>query len=107
MSDFRKRVEESRKKAKETADKEAEKDLDAVYEKVDELDGIFNDLELQDKETYDHLITVVEKATGRNESLAEVVDRLKTLGEAGIKLAAAAGNVTGPGALKMVLKALK
>ena len=107
MSSFRDRLKNSRENAKNEADNATKKDLDMLLEKVDELEGIFNELQLNDQATYDQLITVVEKATERNESIATVVDRLKALGEAGKKLAATAGNVSGTGALKMVLEALR
>lgn len=107
MTSFRDRVQKSRENAKKVADEQTDKDLKAILENVDDLEGIFNELKLTDQATYDQLITIVEKATERNESIATVVDRLKALGEAGIKLAATVGNVTGPGTLKAVLGALK
>jgi hypothetical protein len=107
MTSFRDRVKKSRENARKVADEQTDKDLKVILENVDDLEGIFNGLKLNDQAAYDQLIAVVEKATERNESIATVVDRLKALGEAGMKLAATAGNVTGPGALKAVLEALK
>ena len=107
MTSFRDRVEKSRENAIRIADEQTDKDLKAILENVDDLEGIFNELKLTDQTTYDQLITIVEKATERNESIATVVDRLKALGEAGKKLAAMAGNLSGAGALKTVLEALR
>ena len=107
MTSWREKADEARRIAKEKADKQTEQEIIILLEEADTLEGIFKELKLADQETYDQLITVVEKATERNESIATVVDRLKALGEAGKKLAATAGNVSGTGALKMVLEALR
>ena len=104
---WREKADRARRAAREAADNETEEELKAVLGKADELEGIFKDLKLADQETYDQLITVVEKATERNDSIATVVARLKALGEAGKKLAATAGNVSGAGALKTVLEAMR
>ena len=106
MSSWRERADEARKQAKKTADAETEQELETVLGKADELEQIGKELKLADEATYNQLITIVEKATARNESIASVVKRLKALGEAGAKLASAVGTVSGAGALKSVLEAL-
>ena len=70
------------------------------------MQGIFDDLKLTDRATYDQLISIVEEATQRNKSIAAVIDRVKALGTAGMNLAETVGNISSGGALTVLRQAL-
>ena len=77
----------------EKQSEEAAKETDEMLS--EELDALKNataaDLErlkpkITDKETYDKLIDAVKESTNKNESLAQLAARLKTLGATAIKI---------------------
>ena len=100
--DFR----EARRKAKEAADEAVGDKLDAILQVAAHLEEIFHELELSDQEVYDGLTEIVRDATEKNESLATVIDRVRTLGEVGQELATRIADVTSAGALAAVRGAL-
>ena len=97
----------AREKSRAAADAAVGDRLDEITRQADELEGIFDELKLTDKETYDGLIKIVEQATKKNESIASVIDNLKSLGQAGIKLAGVIGNITSGGSVSALRAALK
>ncbi len=107
MSGWADKLKQAREKAIGEADRQTQIELDLVLREAAELDGIMDDLKLNDQATYDKLMTVVQEATDQNLEIAAVVDRFKALGRAGGKFASVIGNLSGAGALKTVLKALK
>jgi len=97
----------AREKARKAADAAVGGRLDEITQQAKDLEKIFDDLKLTDRETYDELIRIVEDATNRNESVASVVERVKALGAAGATLAGQiAGIASGGGGLKAVRSAL-
>ena len=72
-----------------------------------QLQGIFDDLKLNDEATYNKLIEIVDKATQKNEAIASVIDRVKGLGEAGMRLLETVEKVSSGGALAALRTALK
>jgi hypothetical protein len=105
--DWNKKIDEARAKARRQADGKVDDDLAQITVQADQLRGIFDGLKLTDQATYDELIKIVEDATAENESVASVVDRLKTLGEAGVKLADSITSVASGGSLGVLRTALK
>ena len=92
--------------AKKEANAATDDELNEIQGQAAQLQGIFDDLKLTDKATYDQLINIVEEATQRNESIAAVIDRVKALGAAGMKLAETIGNLSSGGALTVLRQAL-
>jgi biopolymer transport protein ExbD len=105
--DWKKKIDEARAKARRQADDKVDDDLAQITVQADQLRGIFDGLKLTDQATYDELIKIVADATAKNESVASVVDRLKTLGEAGVKLAGSITSVASGGPLGILSTALK
>jgi hypothetical protein len=97
---------EARKRAREAADEAVGDKLDAILQVADQLEDIFDELELSDKDTYDGLTEIVRDATEKNESIAAVIERVKALGEVGQELAVKITEITSAGALAAVRGAL-
>ncbi len=105
--DWKRIIDEGADRAKAAADAATQAELDKIKAEANNLAAIFDELKLTDEATYKQLIAVVDDATHRNESLANVITRLKSLGEAGKKLFDTVGNLSTGGALKAVRAALK
>lgn len=97
----------AREKARAAGDAAVGDKLDKVTQQVADMEKIFDELKLTDQATYDELIEIVEDATANNESIANVVDRVKALGKAGKKLAGSIASVAGGGSLGVLRTALK
>lgn len=89
MSDFEDSLNDLDKQssvAASNADKALEGDLTkliaAIHTDIDKLSP-----DVTDKETYDKLISVVKEATAKNENLAQIVTRVKSLGKGAVELA--------------------
>ena len=102
--DWRARINDAANAAKESAD--AATDLDQVTAQATALKQAFDDLMLTDKETYDKLVEIIKDATNRNEAMASVVDRLKSLGEVGKTLADTIGSLARGGSIGALRSAL-
>lgn len=96
----------AREKARAAGDAAVGDKLDKVTQQVAEMEKIFDELKLTDQATYDELIEIVEDATAKNESIANVVDRVKALGKAGKKLAGSITSVASGGSLGILRTAL-
>ena len=72
-----------------------------------QLQGIFDELKLNDEATYNKLIEIVDEATQKNEAIANVIDHVKSLGEAGMRLIGTVEQVASGGALAALRTALK
>ena len=104
--DWKKVIDDAATVARKEADGATDDELKEIQGQAALLRGIFDDLELTDKATYDQLIKIVEEATRRNESIASVIDRLKAPGTAGTRLAATIGNISSGGALTVLRQTL-
>ena len=102
--DWKKKIDDARAKARAEADKAGDPDLDQLNKDVAELRGIFDDLKLTDKETYDKLIAIVEEATRKHERLASVIKNIKALGDAGKALVTKVAKAGSIGALRTALR---
>ncbi len=91
-------------KAKSEADAKTQKELDGISAGAAGLQQIADDLKLTDPETYNKLINIVDQATKNNEAIGDVVDKVKSLGKAGVKLAAGISSAGTLGALSAILK---
>lgn len=98
-------------KAAETAAKNAGETTGPVFadlaDEVAQLQGIFDNLKLNDEATYNKLIEIVNQATQKNEAIASVIERVKSLGEAGMGLLETVEKISSGGALAALRTALK
>jgi division protein CdvB (Snf7/Vps24/ESCRT-III family) len=106
--DFRAAIEAANKTAIDDANKKsgADEELAKIMQQASQLEAIFSQLQLTDPATYQKLVDVVEDATAKNESVANVINRLKALGAAGKNLAMQIGNVASGGPIAMLRTAL-
>ena len=93
---------EARRRARKAANKAVGDELDRIVAGADELQQVFDDLKLQDEATYEQLTSIVRDAADRNESIGQIIDRLKAIGELGSRLAENAAGLT-PSALLRLL----
>ena len=97
--------------AAETAAKNAGETTGPVFadlaDEAAQLQGIFNELKLNDEATYSKLREIVDEATQKNEAIASVIERVKSLGEAGMGLLQTVENISSGGALAALRTALK
>jgi ferritin len=78
-----------------------------LADEASQLQGIFDQLKLNDEATYNSLIDIVDEATRNNESIAKVIDRVRNLGQAGIRLIDTVEKISSGGALAALRTALK
>ena len=78
---------EARRTAREAANEAVGDRLDHIVAGADELQQVFEDLKLKDQATYEQLTSIVREAAERNESIGQIVERLKVIGEVGSRLA--------------------
>ena len=102
--DWQKKMREASAGAVEKANEQTQEELNEISAQGDALRSIAENLKLTDQETYDKLVAIVEEATRKNESIADVIGHTKALGEAGIKFAA---NISGGGGLAVLSSILK
>ena len=105
--DWRAKIDAADEKAAKKADDAVKGELDAITAQATELESIFDNLKLTDRETYDKLVEIVENATRKNESIASIVKRVEGLGDVGKRLARSIGNLSTGGALSLLEKTLK
>ena len=98
-------------KAAATAAENAGKTTAPVFadlaDEAAQLQGIFDELKLNDEATYNKLIEIVNQATQKNEAIASVIERVKSLGEAGMGLLETVEKISSGGALAALRTALK
>ena len=101
--DWQERMKRASENAEKKADAETKSQLDDIANEINQLKTIIRDLKLNDKQTYDKLVQAVAEATKRNESIAAIKGRLKTLGEVGMNLAGSLVSGGGLDALRRTL----
>ena len=104
--DWKKLTDDAADAAKRKANAATDDELNKILDQAGQLQEIFDALKLRDKATYDQLIKIVEGATQRNESIAAVIDRVKNLGAAGMKLAETVENISSGVSLAVLRQAL-
>ena len=93
---------EARQRAREAANEAVGDKLDRIVAGTDELQQVFEDLKLQDEATYERVAGIVREAAERNESIGEVVERLKVIGEVGSWLAEKVAGLTPADVLRLL-----
>ena len=93
--------------ARRTADQATGDQFDKIIDQAPTLERIFRNLALTAATTYQVLVSVVDEATRKHQSIAQVVSRVKALGVAGSKLADAIETLNPSGTLKTLTNALK
>ena len=98
-------------KAADTAAKKADEETAPVFkdlaDEAAQYQKIFDDLKLKDAATYNKLIEIVNEATRKNEAIGSVIERVKSLGAAGIGLLETVENISSGGGLAALRTALK
>ena len=92
----------ARRRARKAANKAVGDKLDRIVAGTDELQQVFEDLKLQDEATYERVAGIVREAAERNESIGEVVERLKVIGEVGSWLAEKVAGLTPADVLRLL-----
>lgn len=105
--DWKKQMEEASKKAVEDANAATATELTQINQQADDLRAISQELKLSDPSVYIELQAIVDEATRRNESISDVVTRVKALGQAAVKLAARIESLSPGAAVSTLSKALK
>ena len=77
--------------------------LDRIVAGTDELQQVFEALKLTDEASYEQLTGIVRDAADRNESIGQVVDRLKVIGEVGSWLAEKVAGLTPADLLRLLV----
>ena len=80
--DWKKKMNEASADAQEHADELTGDELQAIAGQAEHLSEIFTNLELSDDATYQALVAIVDDATRRNQSIGEIVERVRALGDA-------------------------
>ena len=80
----RRQMEQASRRADEAAAELLHQSLQVLYDEVARLDEVRP--QTADDETYNSLIAAVQDATARNQSIAELVNRVKALGEGAVAL---------------------
>ena len=88
------------------ADETTTDQMAEINDQANRMEAIFRNLKLADPATYDALAKVVAESTRRNESVADIVSRLRALGEVGSRLAETIQNLSPKGALVALARAL-
>ena len=105
--DWKKELELASERARKKADQATGSQLDTINKQVDTLERVFEQLKLTDATTYNALVSIVEEATSKNESISDVISRLEALRDAASKLADLVQSLTPSGSLRTLAKALK
>ena len=82
-------------------------ELEEISGQAGQLTEIFSNLELSDEATYQALVAIVDNATRRNQSVGEIVERVRALGDAAEEVVGVIESMTPAGALSALGKALK
>ena len=81
--------------------------MEEISGQAGQLTEIFSNLELSDEATYQALVAIVDNATRRNQSVGEIVERVRALGDAAEEVVGVIESMTPAGALSALGKALK
>ena len=79
--------------------------LDRIVAGTDELQLVFEALKPKDEASYEQLTGIVRAAADRNESIGQVVDRLKAIGQVGRRLAEKVAGLTPADVLRVLASA--
>lgn len=80
--DWKEKMREASAAAREHADGLTDDQLEAIAGQAEKLNQIVTDLLLTDEATYQELVGIVDESTRRNQSIGEIVERIKELGDA-------------------------
>ena len=80
--DWKEKMRQASKAAQEHADELTDDQLQVIAGQAKRLNEILTNLQLADEATYRELVGIVDEATRRNQSIGEVVDRIRALGNA-------------------------
>lgn len=97
------RFDEARKRAREAANDAVGDRLDSIVAGADELQQVFEDLKLTDAAAFEQLTRIVRDAADRNESVGQVIDRLKAIGQVGTRLAEKVAGLTPADVLRVLV----
>ena len=105
--DWKKKMNEASVDAQERAGELTDDQLQAIAGQAEQLSEIFTNLELSDDATYHALVAIVDDATRRNQSIGEIVERLRALGDAVEDVVGVMESLTPAGGLSALRKSLK
>ena len=80
--DWKEKMREASTAAQEHADELTDDQMEAIAGQVKKLNEILTNLQLADEATYQELVGIVDEATRRNQSIGEIVERIRALGDA-------------------------
>ena len=80
--DWKEKMREASTAAQKHADELTDDQLEAIAGQVKKLNEILTNLQLADEATYQKLVGIVDEATRRNQSIGEIVERIRALGDA-------------------------
>ena len=104
--DWKQEMREASAAAEEHADELTDDELEEIAGQANKLNEILTNLQLTDGATYQELVGVVDDATRRNQSIGEVVDRIRALGNAFEDVVTVIESLTPAKALTMLHESL-
>lgn len=80
--DWKEKMRKASAAAEQHADELSDDQLEAIAGQAKKLNQILTNLQLTDEATYQELVGIVDEATRQNQSIGEIVERIRGLGDA-------------------------
>lgn len=104
--DWKEKMREASAAAQEHADELTDEQLEAIAGQAKKLNQILTNLQLTDRATYQELVGIVDEATRQNQSIGEIVERIRGLGDALEDVVTVIESLTPAKALSMLRESL-